>query len=117
MRRGIFGTPIVPAINAVAAKLIDAPLVGRVVRSNTVMISYVGRRSGKTITTPVSYRRIGQEIVIRVGLPDAKNWWRNFLDGGGPITLHLSGGDRTGHATATRDDRGRVMVRVTFGDR
>ena len=44
MRRGIFGTPIVPAFNAVAAKLIDVPLLGNVVRRNLVMISYVGRR-------------------------------------------------------------------------
>ncbi|WP_139813866.1 hypothetical protein [Mycobacterium simiae] len=43
MRRGIFGTPIVPAVNGVAAKLIDAPLLGSLVRRNTVMISYVGR--------------------------------------------------------------------------
>ncbi len=117
MSRGIFGTPIVPAVNAVAAKLIDVPLLGSVVRRNTVMISYVGRRSGKTFTTPVSYRRIGDEIVIRVGLPDAKTWWRNFLGDGGPITLQLNGADRTGHAIATRDDRGRVTVAVKLDDR
>jgi F420H(2)-dependent quinone reductase len=117
MSRGIFGTPIVPALNAVAAKLIDVPLLGNIVRRNTVMISYVGRRSGKTFTTPVSYRRIGDEIVIHVGLPDAKNWWRNFLDGGGPITLQLNGTNQTGHAVATRDDQGRVTVTVKLDDR
>ncbi|WAJ43123.1 hypothetical protein OK015_18050 [Mycobacterium sp. Aquia_216] len=117
MRRGIFGTPIVAAVNAVAAKLIDTPLLGSVVRRNTVLISYVGRRSGKTFTTPVSYRRIGDEIAIRVMLPDAKNWWRNFLDGGGPITLQLNGTDQSGHAVATRDDRGRVTVTVKLDDR
>jgi hypothetical protein len=117
MSRGIFGTPIVPAFNAVAAKLIDVPLLGNVVRRNLVVISYVGRRSGKTFTTPVSYRRIGDEIVIRVGLPDAKNWWRNFLDGGGPITLQLNGTGRTGQAVATRDDRGRVTVTVKLDER
>lgn len=53
MRRGIFGTPVVPAFNAVAAKLIDVPLFGNVVRRNLVMISYVGRRSGETFTIPV----------------------------------------------------------------
>ena len=69
MRRGIFGTPIAPAFNAVAAKLIDVPLLGNVVRRNLVVISYVGRRSGKTFTTPVNYRRVGDDIVIHVGLP------------------------------------------------
>jgi hypothetical protein len=116
MRRGIFGTPIVPAFNAVTAKLIDVPLLGNVVRRNLVTISYVGRRSGKTFTTPVNYRRVGDEIVIRVGLPVAKNWWRNFLGGGGPITLRLNGTDRTGHAVATRDGQGQVTVAVKLDD-
>jgi hypothetical protein len=49
----------------------------------------------------VNYLRVGDEVVIRVGLPGAKNWWRNFLGGGGPITLRLNGTDRTGHAVAT----------------
>lgn len=117
MGRGIFGTAIVPAVNGVVAKLLDVPLLGSVVRRNTSVISYVGRRSGKTFTTPVSYRRIGDEIAIRVMLPDAKNWWRNFLDGGGPITLQLNGTDQTGHAVANRDDRGRVTVTVKLDDR
>ena len=91
------------AFNAVAAKLVDVPLLGNVVGRNLVMISYVGRRSGKTFTTPVNYQRIGDEVVIRVGLPGAKNGWRNFLGGGGPITLRLNGTDRTGHALATRE--------------
>ncbi len=112
MSRGIFATPIVPAMNAVAAKLIDVPLVGNIVGRNLVVISYVGRRSGKTFSIPVNYRRVGDEIVIRVGLPDAKNWWRNFLGDGGPIALRLNGANRTGHAVATRDDRGRVTVTV-----
>jgi hypothetical protein len=117
MRRGIFGTPIVPAFNAIAARLIDVPLLGNVLGRNLVMISYVGRRSGKTFTIPVNYRRAGDEFVIGVGLPDAKNWWRNFLGGGGPITLRLSGTDRTGHAVATRDGQGGVTVTVKLDDR
>ena len=112
MSRGIFGTPIVPVFNTVAAKLIDVPLLGNVVRRNLVVISYVGRRSGKTFTTPVNYRRVGDEVAIHVGLPGAKTWWRNFLGGGGPITLRLNSTDRTGHAVATRDDHGRVTVTV-----
>jgi hypothetical protein len=45
--------------------------------------------------------------------PDAKSWWRNFLGEGGPITLlRLDGVDRTGHAVADRDEKGRVTVTV-----
>jgi hypothetical protein len=116
MSRGIFGTPLVPVINAVAAKLIDVPLLGNVVRRNLVVISYVGRRSGKTFTIPVNYRYVGDEVVIGVGLPDAKNWWRNFLGSGGPIALRLNGTNRAGRAVATRDDQGRVAVTAKLDD-
>ncbi len=112
MSRGVFGTPVVPAFNAVAAKLLDVPLLGNIVGRNLVVISYVGRRSGKTFTIPVNYRRVGDEVVIHVGLPGAKTWWRNFLGDGGPMTLRLNGTDQTGHAVATRDDHGRVTVTV-----
>jgi hypothetical protein len=45
--------------------------------------------------------------------PDAKSWWRNFLGEGGPITLlRLDGADRTGHAVADRDEKGRVTVTI-----
>jgi hypothetical protein len=45
-------------------------------------------------------------------MPDAKTWWRNFLGDGAPLSLHLDGTDRTGHATSHRDDKGRVTVSV-----
>lgn len=46
-------------------------------------------------------------------MPDAKQWWRNFLGDGGQLTLvGLDGQDRTGHAVAVRDGRGRVTVSV-----
>lgn len=95
--------------------LIDAPVLGPLVRRGLINIRYVGRRSGKTIETPVGYRRDGDAIVINVMAPDKKVWWRNFLGEGGPITLlRLDGRDRSGHAVAHRDAQGRVSVRVTL---
>ena len=113
MERGIFDSPVVGIVNRLFVALIDAPLVGPLVRRGLLNIRYVGRRSGKTIETPVGYRRSGDEIVINVASPDSKTWWRNFLGEGGPITLlKLDGQDRTGHGVADRDDKGRVEVTV-----
>jgi hypothetical protein len=115
MTRGIYGSPVVRAVNAGAARLIDAPVIGPLVRRSMVVIRYTGRRSGQTFQTPVNYRRSGREVVIRVMTPDAKTWWRNFTDDGAPITLlDFGGADRTGHAVAHRDERGRVTVTVRF---
>jgi hypothetical protein len=113
MASGIFDSPIFGIVNKLFVGLIDAPIIGPVVRRGVINIRYVGRRSGKTIQTPVGYRRQGDDIVINVMSPDSKTWWRNFLGEGGPITLlRFDGRDRAGHAIANRDDRGRVTVTV-----
>jgi len=113
MASGIFDSPIVGIVNKLFVGLIDAPIVGPFVRRGLINIRYVGRRSGKTIETPVGYQRSDDGIVINVMSPDNKTWWRNFLGEGGPITLlRLDGQDRTGHAVADRDDKGRVKVTV-----
>lgn len=113
MASGIFASPLVGVFNNAFAALIDAPVIGSVVRRGMINIRYVGRRSGKTIQTPVGYRRNGNAIVINVMSPDNKTWWRNFLGEGGPLTLlKLDGQDRTGHAIASRDEQGRVKVAV-----
>jgi len=113
MARGMFDSPIVGVVNKLFVALIDAPVVGSFVRRGLINIRYVGRRSGKTFETPVGYRRSGDTLMINVAAPDAKNWWRNFLGDGDPITLlKFDGQDRTGHAVANRDANGRVSVSV-----
>jgi hypothetical protein len=115
MATGMFASPIVGIVNKLFVGLINAPAVGSLVRRGMINIRYVGRRSGRTIETPVGYRRSGDTLTINVMSPDAKSWWRNFLGDGGPITvLKLDGADRTGHAVADRDAQGRVKVTVTL---
>ncbi|MBU3065799.1 hypothetical protein KO481_30275 [Nocardia sp. NEAU-G5] len=111
MANGFAGSVVRTMNNGILALMKSSALGGRM-GGAFVEISYVGRRSGKTFSTPVNYRRSGEDIVIGVAMPDKKSWWRNFLGEGAPITLRLHGGDRTGHAVATRDDKGRVTVKV-----
>lgn len=111
--KGFSDNAFVRAFNTLAVTLIDAPVVGRLIRRGMIEIRYVGRKSGNTFQTPVGYRRSGDEVVIPVGMPDRKTWWRNFLDEGGSLTfIGLDGRDRSGHAVATRTDGGGVSVRV-----
>ena len=113
MARAIFGSPLVGMFNSAMARLINAPVVGPLVRRSTVVVRYTGRRSGKTVQTPLSYRRRDHSVVIRVMAPESKTWWRNFLGDGAQLTLvNFDGADRTGHAVARRDERGRVTVTV-----
>jgi hypothetical protein len=75
------------------------------------VITYTGRRSGRTFTIPVGYKREGDDLTIPVELPDHKSWWRNFTGEGAPIFVKLDGVDRAGHGTAQRDGK-RVTVSV-----
>jgi hypothetical protein len=111
MASGFSGSALVGLVNGLANRLMDAPVLGNLMRRGLVKIRYVGRRSGKTFEIPVGYRRSGDTITIGVQMADGKSWWRNFLGEGGQITfLGLDGRDRTSHAVATRDERGRVSV-------
>jgi hypothetical protein len=111
MAPGFSDSPFVRGFNRVAVALIDAPVVGQLIRRGLVVIRYTGRKSGKTFELPVGYRRSGDTVVVAVGMPDKKSWWRNFLGEGGTITfVGLDGRDRTGHAVAARDERGGVSV-------
>lgn len=99
-------------VNRVATALIASPRWGRFVGLGLTTVTYAGRRSGRTVTLPVGYRRKGSDIVIGVAMPDGKKWWRNFTGEGGPLSILLAGSERPAHAVATRDSRGRVTVTV-----
>jgi hypothetical protein len=51
-----------------------------VLSGSTDVIRYRGRRSGRTYTTPTQYARRGDELIILVGRPDSKSWWKNFRE-------------------------------------
>lgn len=102
-----------PLFNAPVAAIASSPRLGARLRRSVTLITYTGRRSGRTFSIPVAYRRRGDEnIDINANMPDAKTWWRNFVGDGAPISLTLDGAERAGHAVAHQDDKGRVTVRV-----
>jgi F420H(2)-dependent quinone reductase len=101
-----------PAFNAPVAAMARSTRFGGLLNRNIVMLSYVGRRSGRSISIPVAYRRAGEEFIISANMPETKTWWRNFLGDGGPLTLRLNGTERAGHGVAHRDEKGRVTIAV-----
>jgi hypothetical protein len=101
-----------PLLNAPVAVIAASPRLGARLRRNITVITYSGRRSGRTFSIPVAYRRRGDEIEVAANLPDAKTWWRNFVGEGGPLTLTLDGAERDGHGVAHREASGRVKVRI-----
>jgi hypothetical protein len=100
--------------NSVVKPLVLSPRWGRLVEGQMTVITYTGRRSGRTFTTPVAHKRHGDEVTIKVEFPDQKNWWRNFLDEDGPISVRLQGVECDGKATAVRDSHGKVKVTIVL---
>jgi hypothetical protein len=105
---------VIDAVNSGMTALTHAPLLGPLLGRYITEISYTGRKSGKSFTLPIGYQRRGDAITIRVSMPDKKNWWRNFLGAGAPLTIRLDDVDRPAHAVATRDPAGRVTVVATL---
>jgi len=50
----------------------------RLLSGSTDVVRYRGRRSGTEFSTPTQYARYGDDLVILVGKPETKRWWRNF---------------------------------------
>lgn len=87
-------------VNTVVRPIVASPRWGRLVDRWMTVVTYTGRRSGRTFSIPVE-------------IPDQKNWWRNFTGDGWPIRVRLGGVDRAGHGTARRGGRGvTVSVRL-----
>lgn len=102
-----------PVLNAPVAAIAASPRFGGALRRSVTVVTYTGRRSGRTFSIPVAYRRRDDEnIDIGANMPDAKTWWRNFLGDGAPLSVMLDGVERAGHGVAHRDDEGRVTVQV-----
>jgi hypothetical protein len=112
MRGGATVRRSVDCFNTGVTALTDSPRLGKVLGRYFTTVTYQGRRSGRTFSTPVGYRRSGEVVTISVMLPDSKSWWRNFDGDGRPLELQLDGRDRTGHAVARRDSPRRVTVTV-----
>jgi deazaflavin-dependent oxidoreductase (nitroreductase family) len=73
----------------------------------TTLITFTGRKSGKTYTTPVSYSQFDDQVYIFTHA----NWWKN-LCGGAPVTLCLHGRKRQGRAEPVADDKDTIASRL-----
>jgi hypothetical protein len=63
--------------NTVVETVLKSPL-HRLMSGKLVLIRYSGKRSGTEHTLPVQYADTHHGIVVMVGKPDTKTWWRNF---------------------------------------
>jgi deazaflavin-dependent oxidoreductase (nitroreductase family) len=75
----------------------------KVMSAAVLLITYRGRKSGKTYTLPVNYVQVGETVYIVPGMPEQKTWWRN-LCGGAAVTLTMKGKPVNGSALVLQGD-------------
>lgn len=72
------------ALNPVTSSILGGRL-HRLASANLMLLNFRGRVSGRSLTTPVSYVRIGDDLYV----PGGGAWWRNLA--GGPVKVRLDG--------------------------
>ncbi len=90
--------------NAVVETVLKSPLHG-IMSGKMALIRYQGTRSGTEYTLPVQYADAHNGLVVVVGQPDSKTWWRNFTTMG-QVTVLLAGTwvPMTAHALLGSED-------------
>ncbi len=76
------------------------------VSKNMMLMTYTGRKSGKTYTVPMNYVSIrnGDRKTLYTQSYRERRWWRN-LRNGAEVNLHLRGKDCPALADVVEDER------------
>jgi deazaflavin-dependent oxidoreductase (nitroreductase family) len=91
-------TPTVPPLANRFMKFVLRSRLHPMVSKTILLITFTGRKSGKTYSTPVSYSRHGDEIYVFTH----GSWWKN-LRGGAPVRLLVHGRELQGLATPVEE--------------
>ncbi len=93
------GTTVPPFVNKAMKFVLGSPAHGMVSKT-VLLITFTGRKSGKTYTTPVSYSQHGDQVYIFTHA----NWWKN-LRRGAPVSLRIRGRELQGLAEPVAEDK------------
>ena len=97
-------TAVPPWLNPAMKSILRSPIHGMVSKS-TLLITFTGRKTGHTYTTPVDYSQHGDQIYVFTHA----SWWKN-LGRGTPVTLRLRGREVRGLAEPEANDRQAIAI-------
>jgi len=95
---------IPPFFNRLMSNLLRSPL-HRLASRSVMLITFTGRKSGKSYTTPISYAREGDTVTAFTGA----KWSRN-LAGGAAVTLNIKNKIYQGQADVIDEDKEAVAA-------
>lgn len=88
-----------PIVNRMMKFILRSPAHGMVSKS-VLLITFIGRKSGKRYTTPVSYSLADSQVYIFTHA----SWWKN-LRSSAPVTLKLQGREVQGWPETVSEDK------------
>lgn len=112
-------TPPIPTwvferlVNPLVMTLLRSPLHG-LVSDALLSITFTGRKTGRSYTTPVGYEELDGTLYITS--QNDRSWWKN-LRGGARVSVRLRGERRVGHAEVIEDNGAVADYVLGFVDR
>jgi len=106
-------TILIEVGNVFMKTILRSPLHG-LVSENVMLITFTGRKSGKTYTAPVNYVRDGEGLIV-LSHKD-RTWWRN-LRGRAPISVRLQGRELRGTGEVFEDPEAVAAGLLTLAQR
>ncbi len=98
-------TPTIPPpVNQAMKFVLRSPVHGMVSKT-ILLITFTGRKSGKTYTTPVSYSQSGDQVYIFTHAA----WWKNLCSHT-PVTLRIRGREFQGLPEPVVEDKAAVAA-------
>jgi hypothetical protein len=93
-----------------AKAVLRSPLHG-LLSQRLLLLTFTGRTSGQSFSTPVLYEQTGDTLLLRAG----GAWWKN-LRGGVTVRVLLRGNVRAGRAEAGMEEGGLVPVKIHLNE-
>jgi hypothetical protein len=97
--------------NPLVTWILRSPLHG-LMSGNTLLITYTGRKSGKTFTFPISYGREGQTIWLMTR--NDKPWIKNIPAEGLPVKVQVQGQELPARAEVVPLTQAEAIERMLF---
>ena len=79
--------------------MLRTPGLQRLTGRSTALLTFTGRKSGKSYTTPITYVADDGRVILTCN--ERRQWWRNLADRPA-VTLRLAGRTVTGQARVLR---------------
>ncbi len=100
-------TSVPPVVNQAMKLVLRSPVHGLVSQA-VLLITFTGRKSGKTYTTPVSYSQHDDQVYVFTHA----TWWKN-LRRNTPVTLRIRGRDLQALGEPVAEDKQAIAAGLT----